>query len=126
MEVTTNQINKSEVKELYNELIQKDMDTLTKEKSSDIRKYNILDILNNLDSIFTSIYLHYEDVPKETMFERSIAERIKLRKERFYEIKRKEKNINNELFKAYFTGYQSPSNMYKRLSEIENANLNEL
>ena len=51
-----------------------------------------------------------------------MAERIKLRKKRFDEIKRKEQNINNELFKAYFTDYQSPSSMYKKLSETENRN----
>ena len=44
-------------------------------------------------------------------------ERIKLRKERFDEIKRKEQNINNELLKAYFIDYQSPSSMYKELSK---------
>ena len=49
-----------------------------------------------------------------------MAERIKLRKKRFDEIKRKEQNINNELFKAYFTDYQSPSSMYKKSSETEN------
>ena len=49
------------------------------------------------------------------MFKRSIAERIKLRKERFDEIKRKEQNINNELFKASFTDYQSPSSMNKKI-----------
>ena len=53
------------------------------------------------------------------MLERSIAERIKLRRERFDKIKRKEQNINNELFKMYFTDYQSPNNMYKKLSETE-------
>ena len=36
-------------------------------------------------------------------------------------IKWKEQNINNELFKEYFTEYQSPSNMYKELSETEGA-----
>ena len=36
------------------------------------------------------------------------------REERFDEIKRKEQNRNSELFKAYFTDYQSPSNMYKK------------
>ena len=46
-------------------------------------------------------------------------ERIKLRKERFDEIKRKEQNINNELFKAYFIDYQSPSSMYKELSKTK-------
>ena len=73
-----------------------------------------MNILNNVGSIFTTdIYLHYKGVPKETEFERSIAKRIKLRKKRFDEIKRKEQNINNEFFKAYFTDYQSQSNMYK-------------
>ena len=55
------------------------------------------------------------------MFERSIAERIKLRRERLDEIKRKEQNINNELFKIYFTDNQRPSNMYKKVSEKEGA-----
>ena len=32
MEVTTRKISKKEAKELYNELIQKDVDALTKEK----------------------------------------------------------------------------------------------
>ena len=58
-------------------------------------------------------------MPKETEFERSIMERIKLRKERFDEIKRKEQNINNELLKAYFIDYQSPSSMYKELSKTK-------
>ena len=50
---------------------------------------------------------------KETIFEESIAEKRKLRRRRLDEIKRKEQKINNELFKVYFTDYQSPSNMYK-------------
>ena len=37
------------------------------------------------------------------MFERSIVERIKFRRERSDEIERKEENIDNELFKVYFT-----------------------
>ena len=58
-----------------------------REKIGGIRKY-ILNILKNVGSIFTAAYLHYKNVPKETTFERSIAERIKLR--RSDEIKRKE------------------------------------
>ena len=85
-----------------------------KEKTKDTKKYNILNILKNVSSIFTGIYLYYKNVSKEAMFERRIAERIKLRKERFDEIKRKEQNRNSELCKAYFTDYQSPSNMYKK------------
>ena len=110
---------------MFNELIQKDIDALEKEKSNDIRKYNILNILNNLGSIFTTdTYLHCQDVPTETEVERRIAKRIKLRKERFDEIKRKGQNINNELFKVYFTDYQSQSNMYKKLSETKNTEIN--
>ena len=121
MEVTTHKTTKCETKELYNELIQKDIDALEREISNGIRKHNILNILNNVGSIFTGAYLHYKDVPKETMFERSITERTNLRRGRLDEIKRKEQKINNELFKQNFTDYQSQSNMYKKLSEAEDA-----
>ena len=66
-----------------------------------------------------SIYLYYKNVPKETEFERSIAEGSKLRREKIAEIEREEKNINNESFKDYFTNYRSPSDMYKILCETE-------
>ena len=85
------------------------------------KRHNILNILENAGAIFTGSYINYKDVPKETMFEGRIAERIESRKERLDEIKRKEHNINNKLFKEYFTDYQSPSNMYKKLSETEGA-----
>ena len=75
MEVTTCKISKSEAKKLYNELIQRDIDTLEREKNSckreeidSIRKYNILNILKNVVSIFAGAYFHYKNVPKETMF----------------------------------------------------------
>ena len=35
------------------------------------------------------------------------------------EIEKEEKNIDNELFKSYFTIYQSPSDMYKKLHKTE-------
>ena len=109
---------------MYNELIQKDIDALEKLKSNKPEKYNILDILKNVGTIFTGAYWHHKDMPREKIFERSIAGKTKLRRERLVEIKRKEQNINNELFKEYFTDYQSPSNMYKKLSETENAEIN--
>ena len=122
MEVTTRKISKSEVKKLYRELIQKDIDALEREtideKSVEIDD-NILNILKNVGSIFTSTYLHCKNVPKETMFERSIAEKTILRRGRSDEIGRKEQKINNELFKAYFTDYQNPSSMHKNLSETK-------
>ena len=122
MEVTTRKISKSEVKKLYRELIQKDIDALEREtideKSVEIDD-NILNILKNVGSIFTSTYLHCKNVSKETMFERSIAEKTILRRGRSDEIGRKEQKINNELFKAYFTDYQNPSSMHKNLSETK-------
>ena len=59
-----------------------------------------MDVINNVGSIFTGTYLHYKDIPKETMFERSIAERTKLKRGRYDEIKTTEQNIKNELFKS--------------------------
>ena len=60
-------------------------------------------------------------MPKETIFERRFAERAKLRREKIAEIKGEEKNINNKLFKEYFTNYQSPSDMYKKIRETAGA-----
>ena len=121
MEVTTDKITNSKAKELYNKLIQKDIDALERENSDQNIKRKILDIFSNVGSTFSVPYLHYSDVPKENMFERSIAERTKLRRRRFDEIKRKERNINNMLTKAYFTDYQSLRNMYKKLRETKYA-----
>ena len=45
------------------------------------------------------------------------AKRVHLRREKIAEIEKEEKNINNELFKQYFTNYQS--DMYKKLRETE-------
>ena len=55
-EVTTRKTTKSEEKKLYEELIQKDIDTLKREKSNRPEKYNISDTLNNVGSIFTGAY----------------------------------------------------------------------
>ena len=80
-----------------------------------------MNILKNIASIFTGAYLHYKNEPKETIFERSIAEKRKLRRGRLDKIKRKEQKTNTELFKVYFSDYQRPSNMYKKLSETKDA-----
>ena len=55
-------------------------------------------------------------------FERSITERIKFKKGKLDEIKRNEQNINNELYKAYFTDHQN--SMYKKSSKTENKEIN--
>ena len=56
---------KSEAKRLYNELIKKTKaERLERQKSNRFEKY-ILNILNNVGSVFTGAYLHYKNVPKK-------------------------------------------------------------
>ena len=83
MEVTTRKTTKSEVKKLYNELVQEDVAALEGEKSNDTRKHNILNILNNVGSIFTGLYFRYKDVPRETSFERNIRRENKIKEIKF-------------------------------------------
>ena len=56
-----------------------------------------------------------ENIAKKTKFEESIADRTILRKQILKEIARKEKTIDNNLFKEHFE-HSSPSNMYKNLN----------
>ena len=91
--VTTSKISRNETKKLYNELIQKDIDALKREKSNNIKKNNILKILESIGAIFTGNYLHYGEFFKETKFERSIADRVKLRKKKGLLKLKKKKNI---------------------------------
>ena len=63
--VTTNKISKNEAKKLYKELIQKDIDTLKREKIKGIKKNNILKILENIGAIFTGTYLYYGELSKK-------------------------------------------------------------
>ena len=79
-----------------------------------------MNILNNVGAIFTGTYLHYKDVPKETLYEKSIAERIK-QKKRTSKIKIKQKNTSNGLLREYVTNYRSPSDMYEELHETKGA-----
>ena len=55
------------------------------------------------------------------MFAGSIAQRTKLRRGGSDQIEGKTQNLNNELFKEFFTDYQSPSSMYQKLSETKDA-----
>ena len=82
-------------------------------KSKD-RRNNILNILNNLESVFTGVYLNYSDKPSKS--EESITERTKLRRQTSYEIAKKEKMIDPESSRESFE-YSSPSDMYKNLSK---------
>ena len=60
----------------------------SKSKSKDKRE-NILNVLKNLESNFTSFYLHHKNVSEETRFQKSIKKGIKLRRGRLEEIKKK-------------------------------------
>ena len=100
-------------------MIQKDIDALKREKSNSIKKNNILELIKNIGAIFTGAYLHYEEVPKETIFEINIAERVKSRRQRLDIINKKKENINNELFNNYFD-YLNPDTMFKRLRDAKN------
>ena len=122
--ITTQKISEENAKELYSNLITLDILELENVKGKDKNKrHKILRVLENLKSVFTGAWLHYKNVPPE--LEESITERTKLRRQITDEIERKEKNINNKLFKEYFTDDQSPSNMYKKLIETENAEMNQ-
>ena len=41
-------------------------------------------------------------------------------------LKEKKQNINNDLFKKYFTIYQSPSNMYNILNKVKDTKENDI
>ena len=118
-------ISKNETRELYNNLMKPDVDVLKNAlgKGKDQRN-SILKGLNSIESsVFEGIYFYHKNLPKEKMFERSIEEGLKLRKEKTAEIEREEKNINKELFKRYFTNCTllSLSDMYKKLCKAEGA-----
>ena len=118
--ITTQKINKEDAEKLYSNLITPDITELENMKAKGKNKRNnIWDVLKNLESVFIGVYFYYKDVPLES--EESITEGKKLRRQRLDEFERKEQNIKNELFKEYFTDYQSSSNIYKNLSETEGA-----
>ena len=81
------------------------------------KKDNISRILQNLELVFTGVFLHYDNIP-ESETDESIGERTKLRRQRFNEIAENEKTIDLELFRKYF-GYLIPSNIYKVLSDTK-------
>ena len=58
--------------------------------------------------------MHHEELFKETIFERSIADRVRLRRQRLDIIDKKKENTNNELFNHYFD-YLNQDIMIERL-----------
>ena len=93
LEIITKKISKDEARKLYNDLMKSDVDALKHVKGKGkIKRDNILNILNNVESsLFEGVYYHYKDVPKEAQYERSIAERAKLRIQRLDEVKKEKK-----------------------------------
>ena len=79
------------------------------------QRNNILNVLTNLQSVFTGLYFHHDNVPKPES-EESIAERTKLRRQRSDEIVKKENMVDPKLFREYFD-YLNPSDIYKNLNK---------
>ena len=82
MKITIQEICEKETIKLYSDLIIPDITALEKSKGkSKTRRKNILNVLKNLESVFTGLYFHYDSEPEsEPEFEESIAERTKLTK----------------------------------------------
>ena len=96
-------------------MITPDITALEKSKSKGKdRRNNILNVLRNLELVFTGVYLNHSDKPSES--EESIAKRTKFRKQRSDETAEKEKMIDPESFKEDFE-YSSPSDMYNNLNK---------
>ena len=57
-----------------------------------------MEIFENISAIFTGTYLHYKNLPKKTIVEKSIADRVKLRKQKLDIINKNKEKINNYFF----------------------------
>ena len=108
VKITTQKISQKEALELYSDLIAPYTTELEKSKGKDKdKRSNILNVLKNLQSVFTGVYLNYSNKPQES--KESIAERTKVRVQRSDETAKKE---NWE-----YLEYLSPSYMYKKLNK---------
>ena len=86
--ITTQKINEKDARDVYFNLIIPDIDELKNAKGKSInKKNNILNILENLEPVFTGTYFYYNDVPSES--KENIAKRIESIKRRLDEIKKK-------------------------------------
>ena len=99
-----------------------------KKKSEWKRKKNVEETLKIMEKILdynknAQIFFHcaskIDKGKSEPEIEESIAERVKLKNNRIAEIKKEEKNIINLLFKHYFTKYQKPIDIYKKLRKTK-------
>ena len=84
--ITTQKASENEALNLYDELIKPDILFVEKAKGRGKKKTEIIsNVLSNLQSVFTGVYLHYDNAFKsesrsDSKFEDSVAERTKLRK----------------------------------------------
>ena len=89
VKITTQKISQKEALELYSDLIAPYTTELEKSKGKDKdKRSNILNVLKNLQSVFTGVYLNYSNKPPES--KESIAERTKVRVQRSDETAKKE------------------------------------
>ena len=87
--INTEKISEEETHEEYSNLISPDINVLKNAKSKSRSKRNkILEILENLKSVFEGGYSHYNNVLLES--EESILEKIELKKQRSNEAANKE------------------------------------
>ena len=115
MKITTQKISEKDAFKLYSDLRDPDITKLENAKGKGKNKrHKILEVLGNLKSVFTGVYLHYKAVPSESA--ESIVKRTKLKRQRSDEIANKEKIIDPKLFREYFE-YLCPSDMYKHLNK---------
>ena len=119
--------NKKNVEELENRIsdLKDRIKTMSGKEKKDKKADEILEIIKKILDCNTdaqNFFHHPSKVDKEKSepkTEESIAERVKLKNNRIAEIKKEEKNINNKLFNYYFSKYQNPSDMYKKLRETK-------
>ena len=103
LEITTKKIGEEEPLKLYSDLIIPDIAQLEKSNSkSKDRKANILNVLKNLESVFTGVFFIMTMCLNQN-------QKKPLRKEQNYKDKDlkkllKKKTIRPELFKRYFSG----------------------
>ena len=121
-EIISKKISENKACELYDDLIKRDIDAIEKGKGKGKdKRENILNVLRNLKSVFTGIYVYYNNAPKsesELKPEKIISERTKLRRQRPDKIAKRGKVIDRKLLRRYFE-YSSPSDMYKILNETK-------
>ena len=64
LEITTKQISENEALKLYDDLIRPEISALKKSKNKrKDRTNNILNLSSKLESVFTGVYVHYDDKP---------------------------------------------------------------